>query len=115
MESLTEKLPMAMTMMGDIQLHANELLGEFVPALPRVYLRKRDLLRLGVRQCAEFEPPSQPTHRPHRLVDKSVAEAPWWCLATGASIAHLSVLTKNQIYCTDCTNKSVQYKHGITR
>jgi len=39
---------MAMTMMGDIQLHANELLGEFVPALPRVYLRKRDLLRLGV-------------------------------------------------------------------
>jgi len=44
---LTEKLPMAMTMMGDIQLHANELLGEFVPALPRVYLRKRDLLRLS--------------------------------------------------------------------
>src|SRR5947208_5946874 len=45
------------------------------------------------------EPPSQPTHRPHRHVDKSVAEAPWWCLATGASNAHLSVRTKNQTSC----------------
>src|SRR4029077_9911086 len=32
----------------------HELLGEFVPTLPRVDLRKRDLLRLGVRQRAEF-------------------------------------------------------------
>ena len=58
------------------------------------------------------EPPSQPTHRPHRHVDKSVADAPWWCLATGASNVQLPVRTKNQTSCDDRHQTSAQNADG---
>ena len=68
--------------------------------------------QIGAISSKNSELPSQPTHRPHRHVDKSVADAPWWCLATGASNAQLPVLTKNQTSCDDRHQTSAQNADG---
>jgi hypothetical protein len=68
--------------------------------------------QIGAISSKNSELPSQRTHRPHRHVDKSVAEAPWWCLATGASNAQLPVRTKNQTSCDDRHQTSAQNADG---
>ena len=169
MESLTERLPMAMTMTGDIQLHANReavwaklndpaVLKSCIPGCEQLDMlsdsefrrsrpsrsvlsrragRAKSGSQTSIRPTATASPervtaaspasprgqprsrlrtttelPSQRTHRPHRHVDKSVAEAPWWCLATGASNVQLSVRTKNQTSCDDRHQTSAQNADG---